>query len=113
MRHLNGCFLSAALLVANLRADEPMQHDSEHTQDRSSAMEGMDHQAHSMHMHGAYGEYSMKREASGTSWQPEATPMGGLHIMSGEWMFMVHGFADLVYDLQGGKRGDDAFYGPN
>ena len=54
------------------------------------------------HMHGMYGQFSMTREASGTAWQPEATPMDGLHIMNHGWMFMVHGFADAVYDYQEG-----------
>lgn len=53
------------------------------------------------------------REASGTSWQPEATPMGGLHRMSGDWMLMAHGFANLIYDDQGGKRGDNGWFSSN
>ena len=57
-------------------------------------------------MAGFYGTYDMSREASGTSWQPEATPMEGIHLMHGEWMFMFHGFADLVYTDQGGRRGE-------
>ena len=61
---------------------------------------------HDMHMMpGLYGPYSMTREASGTAWQPEASPMGGLHFMRYDWQFMVHGFADVIYDRQGGKRG--------
>lgn len=56
---------------------------------------------------------SMHREASGTSWQPEATPMEGLHLMKGPWMFMVHGFASGAYDWQSGGRGDDSFFGSN
>jgi hypothetical protein len=57
-----------------------------------------------------YGPYAMTREASGTSWQPQATPMDGLMRMHGEWMGMVHGFADLIYDDQGGPRGDTQSY---
>jgi hypothetical protein len=53
------------------------------------------------------------RDASGTSWQPESTPMSGYHFAKGSWMFMVHGFADLVYDHQGGPRGDDDVFGPS
>lgn len=59
-----------------------------------------------MSMNGLYGQYSMSREASGTSWQPESTPLPGTHDMSGQWMTMWHGAADLIYDDQGGPRGD-------
>ena len=61
----------------------------------------------------SYGEYPMNREASGTSWQPEATPMGGIHIMKNDWLFMVHGFANIIYDRQGGGRGDDDVFSSN
>src|SRR5213082_2387994 len=53
-------------------------------------------------MMGLEGPYSMSREGSGTSWQPDSTPISGLHAMRGAWMTMVHGQADLVYDDQGG-----------
>ena len=93
------------LPVAGFTADSPHA-EMDHSQD--PAPQTPHHQ-----MPGFYGPYSMKREASGTSWQPEATPMGGIHIMKGDWMFMIHGFADLVYDHQGGKRGDDEIFSPN
>ena len=56
-------------------------------------------------MMGLEGPYSMSREGSGTSWQPDSTPISGLHAMRGAWMTMVHGQADLVYDHQGGPGG--------
>src|SRR4029077_1173541 len=61
----------------------------------------------SMGMSGMYGAYDMTREASGTSWQPDSTPMSGIHSMTGAWMSMLHGYADVVYDHQGGPRGND------
>jgi hypothetical protein len=57
-------------------------------------------------MRGQFGPYAMARESSGTSWQPEATPMEMLHTMNGEWMLMLHGLANLVVDRQSGPRGD-------
>jgi hypothetical protein len=57
-------------------------------------------------MAGQLAGYSMMRDASGTSWQPDSTPMEGFEWTSGGWTGMVHGFADLVYDHQGGLRGD-------
>jgi hypothetical protein len=56
-------------------------------------------------MPGALGTYGMTREASGTSWQPEAVPMAGVMQMGDDWMTMVHGYVDQVHDHQGGPRG--------
>jgi hypothetical protein len=68
---------------------------------------------HEMHeMTGFLGPYPMSREASGTSWQPDSSPMEGIHWMRDAWMGMVHGFADVVYDHQGGPRGDDDVFAP-
>ncbi len=58
-------------------------------------------------MAGALGPYAMMRDASGTAWQPDSTPMDGLNWRAGAWTGMVHGYADLVQDHQGGPRGGD------
>ena len=58
-----------------------------------------------MDMPALYGPYSMAREGSGTSWRPDSTPMEGLMSMRGAWTGMIHGFANLIYDDQGGPRG--------
>ena len=71
-----------------------------------SASEGMDHSHMDHRMPGMFGDYPMTREASGTSWQPESSPHEGIMAMRGEWMTMTHGFANLIYDHQGGPRGD-------
>jgi hypothetical protein len=64
-------------------------------------------------MHGLYGPYAMNREASGTSWQPDASRHEGIHVMRGPWMLMLHGFADVVLDGQGGRRGDTKVFAAN
>jgi hypothetical protein len=66
-----------------------------------------------MNMPGMYGPYMMSREASGTSWQPEATPERGIDWMRGNWMFMLDGFANVGYDNQGGPRGGDQTFTTN
>lgn len=66
--------------------------------------------AASMSMSGVYGQYAMTREASGTSWQPDASAMDGRMRHSGEWMLMSHGFATAIYDRQGGARGADKLF---
>ena len=57
-------------------------------------------------MLGALGRYPMSREASGTAWQPDASPQEGIHATLGGWSAMTHGFVNLIYDDQGGPRGD-------
>ncbi len=58
-----------------------------------------------MKMTGAFGTYGMSREASGTSWQPESTPLQAAMFSAGDWMLMAHGDIDVVTDSQGGTRG--------
>ena len=49
-----------------------------------------------MHMKSAFGPYPMSREGSGTSWQPDATPMLGMHgddgrlVAHGAWLCQPH-----------------------
>ena len=74
---------------------------------------GMDMAGMEMRMNGMYGPYSITREASGTSWQPDVTRHEGVHIMHGAWMAMLHGFVDLAYDDQGGDRGDTKTFSSN
>jgi hypothetical protein len=59
-----------------------------------------------MKMTGALGAYGMTREASGTSWQPDAAPMTGIMQMWGGWMVMLEGRLIGVMDSQSGPRGD-------
>ncbi len=60
-----------------------------------------------MPMPGALGGYAMSREASGTSWQPDSTPMPGIMSMDDDWLTMVDGYVNQVHDHQGGPRGGD------
>jgi hypothetical protein len=70
-----------------------------------SAMRDMPTGEHAMQS--ALGPYSMTREGSGTSWQPDATPMMGLHVQQGDWSVMAHGFVNAIYDKQTGPLGDE------
>ena len=55
----------------------------------------------------------MERNPSGTSWQPDTTPMRGVHLSAGGWAFMLHGAASAGYDDQFGDRGGDRFMSTN
>ena len=70
-----------------------------------AGMPGMDHAA--MPYRGVQGFYPMTRDASGTSWQPDASTHAGVHGMSGGWSLMGHAVFNGVYDSQSGRRGDD------
>ena len=52
---------------------------------------------------------SMAREGSGTSWQPDVTPMYGWHAAAGAWLLMFHGNGFLQYVKDGSDRGSDQF----
>jgi hypothetical protein len=60
-----------------------------------------------MSMSGLLGGYPMSRDASGTSWQPEATPHAMGHVMRGDWSLAGHAMLSVVYDRQDGPRGDE------
>lgn len=72
-----------------------------------------DHAAHMGHhaLPAFLGPYLRNREASGTSWVPDAAPHEGAHATRGAWSLMAHGFAMAVGDKQGGPRGDEKFFG--
>ncbi len=47
------------------------------------------------------------REASGTAWLPDVTPMYGLHGEAGGWQLMGHGNVFVQYLYESGERGSD------
>ena len=59
------------------------------------------------------GRYVMSRDATGTAWQPDSSPMSGIHFGSSNSTFMVHGFANAVYTREGGHRGDEGAFSTN
>ena len=77
---------------------EPMQHGGGH----AGKMAGM------AGMHGMMAPFAGvadTQEASGTSWQPSATPHYAIHRQSGRWGLMTHYNVFLNYDRQEGPRG--------
>ena len=61
---------------------------------------------------GTMGDWSMSREASGTSWVPDDSPMYMKMAQLSEWETMFQGYGYSVYTDQGGKRGDNQFFVP-
>ena len=62
---------------------------------------------------GVLGPYPMARDASGTSWQPDASAMEGWHAWKGAWRLMAHGDVFGVFTHQGGPRGGDQWFSTN
>lgn len=84
----------------------------DHSQHQMAGMSMSDSAMPAHAMSGALGGYTMSREASGTSWRPDAAPHEMAMTTVGDWMLMGHATLDLVYTSQGGPRGDDkAFAG--
>ncbi|MGZ2412728.1 hypothetical protein ACUXST_002157 [Sphingomonas sp. F9_3S_D5_B_2] len=79
----------------------------DHSEMRGMMMPAGEHASGPMTMTGALGPYPMERESSGTAWQPDTTEHSEIHAMSGGWTLMAHGVLNLVYDRQGGRRGDE------
>jgi hypothetical protein len=82
-------------------------HDQDHTRDHRMAHNenGTGH-----HMPSPIGPWTMARDASGTSWQPDASHHGGLHWQNGDWSFMSHTLLNLSYSRQNGPRGDQQVF---
>jgi hypothetical protein len=86
----------------------PMDHSKmDHSRLGGMRMPMADHAGHGMAMKAALGPYPLEREASETAWQPDTTQHSGVMKRAGDWMLMGHGTLNLVYDHQGGPRGDD------
>jgi hypothetical protein len=49
------------------------------------------------------------RDGSGTSWLPDASPMQGLMVQRGAWIFMLHSNVFVQFIKTGSDRGDEQF----
>jgi hypothetical protein len=110
MKHFRRYSTLLGLLISlSLHAQDHQQHHPPPATEggKSPPLEQARQDDHAASMRGFYGAYSMSREASGTSWQPEATPIQGVHGSSGPWSTMWHGYINAIYDRQGGPRGDN------
>ena len=103
------------------RPDAEHQEKHQHQEEGSEPHQGhkagqpsnqQDHPAGHMSMKGILG-LPHTREASGTSWQPDSTPMRAIHFMEEDWTFMIHGNVFAGYDYQSGKRGEDEWISTN
>ncbi len=109
-----GALMGASFAIGAVPNDQDapaaMQHEH-HTTEQSTVPQNHEQMGHAMgemSMTGLLGPYSMMREGSGTSWQPDSTVMEMSHVMRGDWTLMPMAFINAVYsDAQSGRRGDD------
>lgn len=120
MTTLHARGLAAALLLACAPAAARAQDDHQHHRDSAPPTESAPapapdpHAGHDMTgtarqqtMTGALGPYPMTRDASGTAWQPDASPHMGAHSRHGDWTVMTHALLNAAYTDQGGPRGGE------
>lgn len=91
--------------------EEPEEPDGEPSHQHPPTHAG--HLSDEHEMPALFGPYGGSREASGTSWQPEAAPHEGLMGTRGPWSWMAHGRAHVVSTDQPGPRGDEELYSVN
>lgn len=60
-----------------------------------------------------FAEAILQRSTSGTSSEPDSTPMPMLMWMKGDWMFMLHGVGFLSDVQESGPRGADKLFSTN
>ncbi len=114
MKRLKLSFKLTALLLFLLLKNAEAQHNM-------AGMKGMQMaDTSSMNMQMSSGlslNLPMNRDGSGTAWLPDASPMYGIMLNSGKWMYMLHGniaprFTSQDFTKQG-SRGANDFDAPN
>ncbi|GAM98751.1 hypothetical protein U91I_02387 [alpha proteobacterium U9-1i] len=88
-------------------AQQPDHGQMDHSQHQSQPAPDANASQDMGGMEGLLGAYAMGRDASGTSWQPDASTHGGVHAQAGEWRLMGHAAFNAVYDWQDGPRGNE------
>jgi hypothetical protein len=103
--------LAVVLCAADQRAaaQQPAVDHSQHQQGsgQPDAQTGDAHDMQHMNMDHAGMNMSAEKQGSGTSWQPDDTPMFAAHRQAGAWMLMAHGSAFVQYLREAGARGSD------
>lgn len=107
--------LGASLLLPATAAAQHAGHHGHDGHDMPAPTPVAAGEAAAPHSHqGGHGDEALTANAvaaSGTALLPASEgAMSGLHLMSGDWMVMVHGAATAFYTDQSGPRGDKGAY---
>lgn len=107
---MNLCrYLWAVLAVFTTATVHGQSHGDESKGGDAQDMPGMFMNNSTMQMVAGPLGIPMSREASGTSWLPDTTPMYAIHGAVGSWQWMFHENAFLQYMDTEGTRGDEQF----
>lgn len=104
--------VAIACSAAAEAAQSPPQHQHPPEQKETAPANPAADQHGVMSMTGPLGVSTM-RDASGTSWLPDATPMFAIHRQSRGWNFMLHENLFVHVIKEGGSRGDEQFGSTN
>ena len=110
--------MAAVPLLFPISLSAQHMHEMKSDSGSSMKMDEMKMNMDSMMMSSIYSmNLPMSRDGSGTSWQPDATPMEMYMAMGKKWQLMVHGNFFIRYTTQNfnndSLRGNDAIDGPN
>ncbi|HAR64417.1 MAG TPA: hypothetical protein DCS13_13215 [Candidatus Margulisbacteria bacterium] len=97
-------YLSIIFIIITLTSNSYAQHEGMHDTGDMPSMLGMSARQ------SMFGAYPADRDSSGTSWQPDSTPISGYHLMNNPWNLMIMGFCNGNYTNQGSKRGNQKLY---
>ena len=113
---------AAQPLAAQSPQDDPAQHEHEHEHARAPG-QAQGHAQEEDVSAGGHGHHAGMmarplgipdtRDGSGTSWQPDATPMHAFHASLAGWMLMLHGNLFAGFDAQSSDRGDEKVFSPS
>ena len=90
-------------------AAQTTDHGQHHPAPPAAPQKPVDHSQHQQPATGSIIDLPHGREASGTSWLPDFSPMYAIHGQYDEWQLMGHGSAFLQYLNESSDRGDDQF----
>lgn len=85
---------------ARAQSSSPSQRPTAEQHEHQAATSAQEHEGH---------DRQMARDASGTAWLPDTTPMYAIHRQRGPWQFMVHENAFVQFLDDSGNRGHDQF----
>lgn len=115
-------FWIALSLAAIAQHEGHQQHQQQQKDTTQQMQQGHDQHSPMQHQQGPMSHafsrnLSMTRNASGSGWLPDESPMYGNMFHSREWMFMLHYNVFFRYNKQdvfeSGQRGDSQFDVPN
>jgi len=110
-------FIVIILSLTKAFAQHKVHKEQDTIKSKMDSMENMPMDSIQMMSHAFSRNIPMNRNGSGTSWQPDSTPIYGYMANAGKWNFMFHGSIYLRYTNQDinsvGKRGDKKLDAPN